>query len=404
MEVWLSSSFPPVDLEAADKLLGSPNQKNQASIGPRPDTASSDYHIPSPAVSRPASVTQSNPASDVSSMWSSSSTTSQTSSHRGSRRRGRRREHISKPHISKPDVAVLDGNVGEKWFCTFLCGKTFKSLYEWKRHEGPIHKPREAWICGIDILKDPTFCLTCPDFTVLRNHKHDTLGRDACCRKPEGDRIFFRRDQFTKHLHTVHLHNSKHPDARHGCKTTTMGCGRIVRESHMIYPPLPEDDPALHCGFCGAWLVTWEQRCDHVADHLNHESHTDSSKWWPERKLCDLRRSAPDVNVDTHCRFCKRNLEDHRSPYVCEVWSCRFLQGPGVLEAFRDICLDSNSGVDRNLSDLMKNCRSCDQELFYSADAFAGHLVLDHNIKVSSDLQLFNLVIGMLYRGLFSMD
>jgi hypothetical protein len=46
--------------------------------------------------------------------------------------------------------------------------------------------------------------------------------------------------------------------------------------------PSPPDQSELHCGFCGVTLISWAEKCDHVARH--YKQGAEPWDWWPERK------------------------------------------------------------------------------------------------------------------------
>jgi Helix-loop-helix DNA-binding domain/Zinc finger, C2H2 type len=151
--------------------------------------------------------------------------------------------------------------------CTF-CEKPFKNSYEWKRHQEAIHVPSKLWICD---PMDPDFALA------LYGNAMDSLPKDGigsayrqCAANPECDRTFYRRDHLAQHFRQTHHVSSK--DRING----------YIARCQKDAPPLPLEDPALHCGFCGERFETWSSRVVHITEHF--KSGEQWINWWPERK------------------------------------------------------------------------------------------------------------------------
>ncbi|KXH30177.1 hypothetical protein CSIM01_00891 [Colletotrichum simmondsii] len=137
--------------------------------------------------------------------------------------------------------------------CTF-CPKSFKSKYDWQRHEKSVHLPFEQWVCTpqgprTDHPRKGFTCSYCgetdPDRAHLTGHNDE-----ACFGRPLDERTFYRKDHLIQHLHTVHKvsHNEQ-----------LMRSWMVVRQ-----------DIRSRCGFCDAWLESWAERTDHLARHFRH--------------------------------------------------------------------------------------------------------------------------------------
>ena len=167
------------------------------------------------------------------------------------------------------EVLVDERRKSQTYGCTF-CPSSFANRYDWKRHENAVHVPGigTTWVCN----KIPTALpLVCPydgtkaptaDHMMLHNH-------DRCIKRPESDRTYFRLDALKQHLKGMHNISDL------GLMSDT------IKEWMAEGEPLPANDSALHCGFCGIWLPTWEQRVDHVTMHFH--CGLAMTDWWPER-------------------------------------------------------------------------------------------------------------------------
>jgi hypothetical protein len=160
----------------------------------------------------------------------------------------RRRRVPPKP--AKPETANT-----RPFQCTF-CTDSFKSKYDWVRHEKSLHISLEKWICapygGISV--DPndgqrkcSYCnLLNPSPEHLEEHNHD-----ACESKGIEARTFYRKDHLRQHLRLMH-----------NCKLTP---AMEHWKSELAYV-------ASRCGFCGERFTKWQARVDHLAKHFRNGS------------------------------------------------------------------------------------------------------------------------------------
>lgn len=135
--------------------------------------------------------------------------------------------------------------------CTF-CPDTFKTKYDWTRHEMSLHLPLKRYICcpfspTVEVpatkAKACSYCGTHnPTMDHIETHNHS-----YCQERDPETRTFFRKDHLRKHLQSVH-------------------------ESRL----LPHMDAWLleavfinsRCGLCGQRFSIWKERNDHIAAHF----------------------------------------------------------------------------------------------------------------------------------------
>lgn len=136
--------------------------------------------------------------------------------------------------------------------CTF-CEASFKRKHEWQRHEKSCHLPLEKWTCTphggtvVDHATCEVICAFCPEVEPSPEHLQ-THGYTACAQRPVAERTFYRKDHLRQHLRLTHG-VTKWVEAMESWKTQP----EVVRS---------------RCGFCSAWLDTWQARVDHLADHF----------------------------------------------------------------------------------------------------------------------------------------
>lgn len=132
--------------------------------------------------------------------------------------------------------------------CTF-CPDTFKTKYDWARHEKSIHIDVDVWVCS---PKDGTtnepftnkiICVYCsstdPTPQHLQEHNHQAC--DQISRK------FSRKDHLVQHLR-----------ATHGL-TNIPDLSSWREDLHLF---------TCRCGFCGSNLGSWKERVDHLTQHF----------------------------------------------------------------------------------------------------------------------------------------
>ncbi|UKZ53042.1 hypothetical protein TrVGV298_006829 [Trichoderma virens] len=161
------------------------------------------------------------------------------------RRRGRRRQKLQLRQSEPEDAA------SRIYQCTF-CTDSFKSKYDWTRHEGTLHLALDKWTClpfGPRHLDDTAkarcaFCdIEDPSDVHLQSHEPG-----KCMVKPLDARVFYRKDHLRQHVRTAHG-VTEMPRSMDGWRS------KIVKVNS-------------RCGFCGSTFTTWPERNDHLADHF----------------------------------------------------------------------------------------------------------------------------------------
>ncbi|KAJ5013394.1 hypothetical protein K4K57_002843 [Colletotrichum sp. SAR 10_99] len=135
--------------------------------------------------------------------------------------------------------------------CTF-CTDTFKSRYDWTRHEGTLHLVLEKWTClpagprYSDPAEAVARCILCDEADPSEQHLERHKYRE-CAAKPLAARSFYRKDHLRQHLRLAHGVDDVLP---------SMGGWRakITRVKS-------------RCGFCGETFALWADRNDHIVDH-----------------------------------------------------------------------------------------------------------------------------------------
>lgn len=131
--------------------------------------------------------------------------------------------------------------------CTF-CTETFRTKYDWQRHENSLHLPLERWVCSphgptaVNPESDQTYCVFCGE--VDPSETHLATHNPAACQ----ERSFSRKDHLKQHLRLVH------------------NAGLIDLSLKLWKAEKPEIKS--RCGFCKAELETWLDRVDHLSNHF----------------------------------------------------------------------------------------------------------------------------------------
>lgn len=141
--------------------------------------------------------------------------------------------------------------VSQVFQCTF-CTETFKTKYNWQRHEKSFHLSLENWQCAPNgpvfrTLDHEPACVYCglvnPDSNHLETHNHAT-----CEDRLPRDRTFYRKDHLRQHLKLVH--NAE-------LMPQPLDCWKY--ESKEV---------RSRCGFCGLVMMNWDVRTEHIAEHF----------------------------------------------------------------------------------------------------------------------------------------
>ncbi len=177
--------------------------------------------------------------------------------YRGKRRRRRWTARALSSTNLRPPVRAFQ--------CTF-CTETFKTKYDWQRHEKSLHLSLERWICAPE---GPTqfcaesacsACVYCGEQNPSPEHakQHNHYG---CAERSVEERTFYRKDHLRQHLSIIH--NIKFQSwSMEAWKSTS-------------------SDIRCRCGFCGQLLDSWSIRVEHLAKHFkNGKTMADWSGDW----------------------------------------------------------------------------------------------------------------------------
>ncbi|KAM0281454.1 hypothetical protein ACHAQH_003484 [Verticillium albo-atrum] len=247
MQRWQES---PPENEAASLMAIAGALRQQQRDSPAMAAAASHNSSSRPRGSRPAS--QSSFGSRTS--HSSRSVTSARSSNLPStlrRSSGSRGNRIGRPKRDRsPNLPGKPPKDRRPFQCTFCCD-TFKSKYDWARHEKSLHLSLESWVCcphGGVVVSPSTgrsHCAYCnmldPTPEHLAAHNHDS------CAAHGAPHVFTRKDHLIQHLRLAHK-----------LDTTPLIDGWKVEAPAV----------ASRCGFCDARMASWQERVEHLARHF----------------------------------------------------------------------------------------------------------------------------------------
>ena len=184
------------------------------------------------------------------------------------RHHSRRRRSRCNPGNPRPPNSELWPS--RRFECTF-CPDTFRTRFDWCRHENTQHVSLESWICsprGIQALTQRLPASQSPKTSHEKQHDEElccvfclkpspdlehylTIHSTAQCPSPQepvSARTFYRKDHLAQHLRLVH---------KCTFQLSTMASWRVQNT-----------DTKSRCGFCGTMFKTWEQRTKHLAQHF----------------------------------------------------------------------------------------------------------------------------------------
>ncbi|KAK4070154.1 uncharacterized protein Triagg1_6575 [Trichoderma aggressivum f. europaeum] len=144
--------------------------------------------------------------------------------------------------------------------CTFCCD-SFKSKYDWARHEKSLHLNLERWRCapfGGTVVSPETGRAHCAYCSMLDpNAKHLDSHNHCACESQGQTPTFSRKDHLVQHLRLAH-HVETLP---------------IIDSWKDQGPPV-----SSRCGFCNIRMQTWQDRIDHLAKHFRKGATMDNWK------------------------------------------------------------------------------------------------------------------------------
>ncbi|KAH9845702.1 Homeobox protein TGIF1 [Teratosphaeria destructans] len=162
-------------------------------------------------------------------------------------KKDRRRRRRNAPAIRR---RTFDGN-NRIFQCTF-CTDTFKSKYDWTRHEKSLHLSLEKWICAplgptvVSPASGVKKCVYCEIDDPLDDHA-EAHNHHQCEAKGLDSRTFFRKDHLRQHLRLMH-----------GCEM----------KPHMDQWKSVAININSRCGFCAQRFIAWQERVDHLTAHF----------------------------------------------------------------------------------------------------------------------------------------
>ncbi|KAK1467818.1 hypothetical protein CTAM01_16980 [Colletotrichum tamarilloi] len=162
-----------------------------------------------------------------------------------------RRRRRRKNHKYRNPLNVAKDDADHIYQCTF-CTDTFRSRYDWTRHEGTLHLVLEKWTCSpygpryCGPNGDEALCAFCGEFNPANEHIQ-THRYQECAAKPQSARVFYRKDHLRQHLRLAHQVNEILPSMNAWKSKVTKLKSR--------------------CGFCGETFTEWSARNDHIVDH-----------------------------------------------------------------------------------------------------------------------------------------
>ena len=195
----------------------------------------------------------------------------------GLRRKDRRRRRRSAMNrTGSMTIGVETVNESRPFQCTF-CIDTFKTKYDWQRHEKSLHLSLDKWTCaprgGVrEAEGDRSTCVYCNDIEPSPEHL-ETHHHEQCQARTVEERTFYRKDHLQQHLRLVH-----------GCE---MGVKSTEWRSSI-------DQLRSRCGFCEHESDNWQGRVDHLAGH--YRAGESMAKWkgdWGfDQEILDLVENA----------------------------------------------------------------------------------------------------------------
>ncbi|KAL7781287.1 hypothetical protein V8C43DRAFT_298699 [Trichoderma afarasin] len=156
---------------------------------------------------------------------------------------------------------MKDKNQDKRIFpCTFCCD-SFKSKYDWARHEKSLHLNLERWRCapfGGTVISPETGRAHCAYCSMLDpNAKHLDSHNHGACENQGQTPTFSRKDHLVQHLRLAH-HVETLP---------------IIDSWRDQGPPV-----SSRCGFCNIRMQTWQERVDHLTKHFRKGATMDNWK------------------------------------------------------------------------------------------------------------------------------
>ncbi|KXH58683.1 hypothetical protein CSAL01_11381 [Colletotrichum salicis] len=304
----------------SDEAASLSDISNAIALSGRPTDHSTNPEVSFDRVRSPSSVVTSQSSAGSGSCSSAHSQGSQNSF--GSRERTRK----AATKRRRPARYLSSKEQNHTYQCTF-CPKSFKSKYDWQRHEKSVHLPFEQW--------------TDPDRAHLTGHNDE-----ACFGRPLDERTFYRKDHLLQHLQTVHKVSNNE---------------QLIRSWMVV-----RQDIRSRCGFCDAWLESWAERTDHLARRFRHnKTMADWNGDWgfdpavtdllentmpPSGRLAGARPNAHQLLKEEIALYIQNHF-DKEGDFPCDQDLCRLVQS--VIQAAERIWGTSPSAPSSWLRDIL---------------------------------------------------
>ncbi|GKZ26998.1 hypothetical protein AbraIFM66951_003943 [Aspergillus brasiliensis] len=241
----------PLESDAELPFGSFDSRANSLGSGVSQDSQSGQWNIfPTPSVGSHSTSRSSSSSISITSAFSQRSLPgSSLQAQTNYRRHRRRRQHRSKASALANNLAPPQAQGYRRFQCTF-CTDTFKTKYDWQRHEKSLHLTLEEWTCspfgGIVPLDGHNVCAFCLAINPAENHLelHDY---SLCQEKGLQERTFSRKDHLRQHLRLVHA--AKFESWMESWKTSVT-------------------EIRSRCGFCDTNFTTWNDRVEHLASHF----------------------------------------------------------------------------------------------------------------------------------------
>lgn len=248
----VSSDVPLELMTPMDRWRNSPPDEEPSSwtaISEAVSSSSLDWHIESDSCLALSA------SSSASSARSHSSNGSWNLGSLGGHYKRRRRKTQKASRTGRFDSTKAPDRDPQKIYqCTF-CTDTFKSRYDWTRHEGTLHLVLERWSClpfgprFLDPHDSTVRCALCnirePTESHILSHNYQ-----KCAARPASARTFLRKDHLRQHLRSTH------------------GIDNLLDSMSAWKIKLSRINS--RCGFCDERFQLWSDRNDHLVDHFRN--------------------------------------------------------------------------------------------------------------------------------------
>ncbi|MCJ1392141.1 hypothetical protein MMC18_005008 [Xylographa bjoerkii] len=181
--------------------------------------------------------------------WSHSQSSNHSHGSKLSRMSQRRQSRRRRRNIGVKQGKVQHDDSNRPYECTF-CTDSFKTKYDWQRHEKTYHLSLERWLCAPSgpTQDEGVSCAFCGQLSTSFDH-FETHKYLACAEQPEQARTFFRKDHLRQHLRLFHNKCDYHAPAM---------------DSWVSY----DYDVRSRCGFCDIEIKSWPERVEHLSVHF----------------------------------------------------------------------------------------------------------------------------------------